>query len=1303
MNYVPPRVLAPVDVRPLTEPQEGLWYAQALDPENPILNTGQYLELRGEIDFSALKQALTLTIAETEALHLRFGTGADGPVQWVDPAGILPQLVDLSQSPDPMAQALAQMRADGMRVLDLAQEPAAAFTIFKLSPQHALLYERIHHLAIDGYGMVLVTNRIGQHYSAVVQGRATPSALPSLDRAYDEDRAYRDSEKREQDEKWWHAKLAGLPEVTGPAAGRAVTSHEFLRESEWLDPKLIAALTTFSEAQGLGWPDVLTGLVGAYLARWTGGEIVIGMPFMARMGRKIARLPCMAMNVLPQRVALNEQDALADWLTPLVADMREARQHGLYRSEYLRRDLGLIGGVRRLYGPLINVQPFDRPPVFAGLTVGLHILGAGAVDDLTLTFRGDAQSGILFEVDANPTLYSAQDVAGHAKRLPEFLANALAAGCLTPVATASQAEIAGQTALAQAAVHPLPDTTLVALIEAQMAAHPDEPALGFGDQTLSFSQLEERSRALAQRLAAMGAGPERIVAVALERSFELPVALLAIMRAGAAYLPLDPDHPPERLARILSLAQPVVVLTSDDLAGLFGDNANLLTVGDWPQQPDPAVGLTPPSPGNMAYVLYTSGSTGEPKGVVIEQRAIVNRLLWMASHYGIDDSDRILQKTPATFDVSVWEFFLPMIVGAKLVMADPGAHRDPVALSAAIRHHRITTLHFVPSMLSAFMASDASQGIVLRRVFCSGEELTADQRLRFHRRIRAELHNLYGPTEAAVDVSYWPATPQDVSNPLPIGFPVWNTSLQVRDDLMRPVPAGLAGHLYLGGVQLARGYLGRDDLTQASFIQDPLDPIQRLYAAGDLARLRDDGAVVYLGRSDHQVKLRGLRIELGEIEAAIMQTGLVHEAVVLARQDGGGDKRLVAYVVGKPGYEPGQLRDPLGASLPAYMVPAAEVALDALPVTGNGKLDRKALPAPVFAAQGRQAETPTEELLARGFAQVLHLPELPSAEGDFFLLGGDSLSAVRLTQFIAQETGRDPGLGTIFEQPVLSLMAAAIDGGAAQDDGLGPLLLLADGDPSRPPLFLIHPAGGLGWGYRHLARRIAPDRRVWALQHPGLTEGDALPHTMQALAQDYIARLQAMNLSGPIHLAGWSVGGIIAQTMAAQLQELGLPVGLVAALDSYPSDVWRAEPEPDPVAALRALLAIAGHDPDAHRDLDTRPAVVAFLRGGRTALGALPEVVLDNVVRIVTDTNRIVRNHHHLRFDGELVHIAAALDHQDRDDIRPDLWHGYAGKVDALEVPFMHSDMSSAVAAALIAPMLVERLDRIDRNNQGAA
>ncbi len=1279
-------------LRPLTEAQEGLWYFQALDPSNPILNTGQYLELSAPVDLPALREALTRALAETEALQLRFTATPDGPRQWV--SGVLPPVteMDLRDHPDAAAEALRWMQEDSGRPADLASGPVAAFAICLMPGGQVLLYERIHHLAIDGYGMVLLTNRIGEHYGHLTGQGPSPLPFPPLSRADEEDAVWRISDQRARDAAWWKAETARLPEVTSPgtlAGERAISGAMFHRESLWLPAPLTARLAEFSAVNGLAWPEVLTGLTAAYLARWSGGETVIGMPFMARMGRRIARLPCMAMNVLPLHLRPDEDALLADWLRAAAAKMREARRHGLYRSEQLRRDLGLVGGTRRLYGPLVNVQPFDRPPVFPGLEVRLHILGAGAVDDLTFTFRGDPQAGLLFETDANPALYPAAEVAAHSARLAAFLHAALAAGRLAEVPIASPADIAAQAALAAVAVHPLPKTTLVEMIAEKLAAQPGAPALTYGGTTLSRAEVDRRSAALAGALAARGAGPGKIVAVALERGLDLPVALLAAMRAGAAYLPLDPDHPPERLARILAMAQPLVLLTSADLLDRFPADAPAFLPGDWPM--DGAAPATGPGPDDMAYVIYTSGSTGEPKGVVIEQRAIVNRLWWMRDHYRIGPGDRILQKTPATFDVSVWEFFLPFLSGAELVMAPPGAHRDPAALAGLIRHHAITTLHFVPSMLSAFLASPESEGLEIAHVFCSGEELTADLRDRFHTRIRGALHNLYGPTEAAVDVSFWEAGPDDRSSPLPIGWPVWNTRLEVLDDRMRPLPPGLPGRLFLGGVQLARGYLGRDDLTAARFVADPARPGERLYDTGDLARLRPDGAVVYLGRLDHQVKIRGLRIELGEIEAAIMATGLARECVVLAREDHAGEKRLVAYLVPADDHQPGALAARLAAVLPAYMVPAAEVVLPALPVTTNGKLDRKALPAPEFRASGRPADSAGERLLARLYAEVLHLDAPPPAEADFFGLGGDSLSAVRLGLRIAQETGHDPGLGAIFETPVLEHLAARLAARAAPTDGAGPVLLLAEGDPAAPPLFLIHPAGGLAWGYRGLARALGGARRVWGLQHPGLAADALLPGSLQVLAQDYAARVVGTAPDGPVHLAGWSVGGILVQAVAVELTAMGREAGLAALLDSYPAEAWRAEPEPDPVAALRALLAIAGHDPEAHRDLDTRAKVVAFLRAGDTAMGALPEALLDGVVRVVTDTNRLVRGHFHRRYPGRLTHIRAGLDHRDR-ALSAAMWAPHADSVEELAVPFLHPQMTSPAAVALIAPLLAQRM-----------
>jgi enterobactin synthetase component F len=1295
MDAKPPAAISGTGA-PLTEAQTGLWYTQRIDPSNPILNTGQYLDISGPLDVDAFRNAVDATVDEAEALSLRFEDRPDGPVQVVDPSRRpFLEVIDVSGADDPVAEALAAIEADTNTPVDLARDRIAAFRLYRLSDERHFFYERIHHLAIDGFGMVLVTNRVAERYSCLMKGTEPAASFPPLQVALDDDRAYAGSEKRAADRTFWHEAMARLEPVSGMAPGRAISGPSFHRESLYLPARFMERLQAFASEAKVTWPDALTALVAAYCRRFAGTEeIVVGVPYMGRLGNVAARVPCMLMNVLPLRIAPDETQSMGDYLVGVSKQMMRARRHGRYRSEQLRRDLGLVGGQRRLYGPLINMQPFDLPPTMPAVDVTLNILGAGAVDDITFTFRGDALSALLMEVDANPALYSVEATRAHSRRLAAFLETAMEAATLADVPTACDADVERYLVEANRTDHTVPDTTLTALIEAKMAQTPDAPALVFGDTTLSYAELDRRTAALAGELVKRGAGRDRIVAVALPRSAELVIALIASLRARAAYLPLDLDNPPQRLARIVAAAKPVCVLAEPGNEAFAG--AQVLAPADWPQEPGEGA-LPQVEPGDMAYVIYTSGSTGDPKGVVIEHRAIVNRLEWMRTHYGFTADDRFLQKTPATFDVSVWEFFLPFLCGARLVVAPPGAHRDPAAIAALVRRHDITTLHFVPSMLSAFLASPASQGLSVARTFCSGEELTADHRDRFHQRITGELHNLYGPTEAAVDVSYWPAGPGDTSSPVPIGLPVWNTRLYVLDARLRPLPPGVAGHLYLAGVQLARCYLGRPDLTQERFVADPFRPGERMYMTGDLVRLREDGAVVYLGRSDNQVKIRGLRIELGEIEAAIAGSGLVNDAAVIVREDRPSDKRIVAYVVPGEGYEVERLRRHMAARLADYMVPSAVVELQAMPVNANGKLDRKALPAPSFEVQGvREPATPTEAALCQLVADVLGLEALPDPDADFFNLGGDSLLAVHLLLRVQERFGFDPGLGALFEHPTIATLAASIDADGVHDSGLEPIIKLRGGDEGRPPLFIVHPAGGLSWGYRTLARSLGAGRAVYGLQSPSIDPEHPLPDSLDALAADYAERIAELYPQGPYHLAGWSVGGIIAHAMAVHLQARGKKVGVVAMLDSYPAECWRAEPEPDEAAALRALLAIAGYDPNAHPELTTRAAIIAFLRQGDSPLGNLPGTALDGVVRVVLDTNRLVRTHYHGRYEGTVMHVRAGLDHKDRPDLVPELWLAHAAALDCVEVPFLHPQLTALAASALIAPELDRRLAEHD-------
>jgi enterobactin synthetase component F len=1282
----------------LTEAQAGLWFAQRLAPDNPSFNTAHAVWIDGPLDVAAFIAAADQAAGEAQAFALRFAEGADGqPLQWHDPAHVpLLSVRDVSTAADPAAAARNLMHTDRLSPVDPTRDRISQQVLFDLGGQRWVWYLRVHHLAADGYGMALFTDRV----CALHAGRMA-EPLPGLAGVLADDAAYRADPRRALAGQWWREHMKGAPAGVG-LAGTLAASDDALRWVQPLDAAFREQLLQASVRWLQPWPDVLAALSAEYLRRMSAAdEVVLGVPYMGRLGNASARVPAMAMNVLPLRVAAGEGSVEA-FTRGLGRQLSQGRKHGRYRSEQLRRDLGLVGAQQRLHGPLVNVQPFYKPLALAGVQATLEVLCTGPVDDLTLGFRGDGQHLLDLEIEANPALYSREDVDAHAARLLHFVSAALQADDIAAVPLATLEEAQQVLHGFNATAHALPETTLVELLQQGMDRDPHAPALVFGDTTLDYATLEARSFALAAQLRGMGVGPGSVVAVALPRSLELVLALVAVLRAGAAYLPLDLAHPDERLARILASAQPVCVLAAPDVSVRMA-GVPVLAPEQWTALSF-AAPWADPAPSDAAYVIYTSGSTGEPKGVVVEHRAIVNRLLWMREHYGIGADDRVLQKTPATFDVSVWEFFLPLLCGATLVVARPDAHRDPTELARLIRGHGITTAHFVPSMLDAFLAAPASEGLQLRRVFTSGEALDAALRDRFHARVHAELHNLYGPTEAAVDVSYWPASAQDRSRPVPIGFPVWNTRLYVLDARMQPVPVGVTGDLYLGGVQLARGYLGRDDLTAERFLADPFLAGERIYRTGDVARWRRDGAVEYLGRSDHQVKLRGLRIELGEIEAALRELPGMERVEVLLRQDAPGEARLVAYVPTALA-DAVMLRSHLATRVPDYMVPSAIVGVDHWPVTANGKLDRNALPKPPQReVAGLAPRTPLEQELALLFAQALGCEAPVAVDADFFSLGGDSLSAVHLLLAIEQRWRCDLGLGALFAQPTVAALAVRIAAPPAlADHALGPVIALAATDAAGPtPLFVLHPAGGIAWNYRTLARALQPARPVYGLQSPALDARLPLPSSIEAMANEYVRRVVALQPKGPVHLLGWSVGGILAQAMAVRLHEIGRDVGELVLLDAYPSECWRAEPEPDAVAALRALLAIAGHDPDAHPELDSRERILAFLRRGGSALGSLPDVVLDGVVRAVTGTNRLIREHIHQPFDGTLVHVRAGRDHQARPQLQSALWRTHARKVQALELPFLHAELTGRDAVAQLAPWLSARLRHWDEQQETA-
>lgn len=1309
---------------PLTEAQTGLWYAQRLDPDNPIYNTGQYLEIEGPLDLDNFREAVAQALAEADALAIRVLDERQGPRQIVDETlRAKLRLIDLRGEPDPRSAAHKWMSDEINTPCDPTRDPLVCEALLIIGTQSYLWYQRIHHLVIDGYGTSLVTGRICDLYAArLTKKKMAGAGFGSFVEVLREDQAYRNSEQRKLDQQFWIKEFQERQPVVGLGRGRAITAQTYLRHGVALSESFSAALQALSKESGVTWPDILVALIAAYLRRHTGeSATTVGVPTMNRMGTTAARTPAMIMNVLPIRLGADETAPLKDHLVETAKTLRRARRHGKYRSEQLRRDLGLLGEDRRLHGPLINILPFSDLPKLPGLATNLHTLGTGAVDDLTFTLRGTALGTSLhLEIDVNPNLFDKEELIEHVERLRTFLDHAVRASTLAEVPTLTAAEHRHWVEEINDTAHPVEDTTLAALIERTFKRTPQAAALVFGGQTLTYAELENRTDSLIERLTNAGVRRGDIVAVAAPRSFELVLALVAIIRAGAAYLPLDPEHPPQRIRTILESAQPRVALTTSTLRDIFPADTPTLLFDEEQLEPASKVPVEPPTPDTAAYVIYTSGSTGEPKGVVIEHRAIVNRLDWMRTHYHVTAEDRILQKTPATFDVSVWEFFLPLIVGATLVMAPPDAHKDPAWLASIVRESQISVLHFVPSMLAVFLSEPAAAGITLRLVFCSGEELPAPLRNRFHTVINAELHNLYGPTEAAVDVTYWSAGRDDDSAPVPIGFPVWNTRMYILDERLRPKPPETTGDLYIGGVQLAREYLNRPDLTAERFLTDPLiGGDARIYKTGDVARYRRDGAIVFLGRSDHQVKIRGQRIELGEIETAISETGAAARNVVIAREDQPGDQRIVAYLVPREKEIPPDIeaiRAQIAARLPVYMMPSALVLIAEIPVTRNGKLDRAALPAPTqsAAATGRMPGTNTEKRLAKLFIETLGLDSQSadgayqlSAEDDFFALGGHSLLAARIMSRVREEWNCKLGLGALFANPTVAMLAAQLDALAPdaiatradglltpQSEGLGMVIKLVRAERDQlQPLFTIHPAGGISWCYGGLGRALKPTRSVFGIQARGLDLRQPVPESLNEMADDYIEQIRHIQPEGPYHLAGWSVGGIIAQATAARLQARGAKVGVLAMLDSYPSDRWRNEAQPDESLALKALLYIAGHDPETiTKAMLTREAVVEFLRRRQHPLGELSDDALSGVVRVVENNSRLVREHYHERYDGPLLYFRAALDHLN-DDLSPQQWAAYVGEIEVYDLRFLHAQMIGPQAVSQIAPILSAHLE----------
>ncbi|MET7732911.1 amino acid adenylation domain-containing protein, partial [Streptomyces sp. NPDC005402] len=983
------------DVRlPVTAAQLGVWVAQRLEPESPLYQCAVHFD-SVPLDIEVLRRSVVRAVAEADTLRSRFGD--DGEVFQIVRGEVdaAVDLVDLRGEADPEAAAHAWMDRDLATVPDLEAGPLFRHALLVLSDERHFFYLRYHHIVLDGFGQTRYLDRLARVYTALAAGaEPAPARRRGLDELVAEERAYRDSPHHASDRDFLLTRLAGAEERQTLADGAAGAAPRALRRHTDLPGELTGALTAVGH-----WPAVIAAATAVYHHRMLSvDDVVLGIPVAARRTPAALATPSMLANDLPLRVTVTPDTTFADLVGTVRTELGALLRAQRFRREELHQARDLTGTDGALFGTAVNAMSFDARVRFGEVLATPRQLSNGPVADLALATYGDPADGdVRLEFAANPELYSAADLHAHQERFLTLLGSLAAA----PDAPVGRAELL-DAASADRLLHAPNDTAgeipggLVELFERQAAATPDAVAL-CADETLTYAELDARANRLAHRLAAHGVGPERLVGVALPRTAGLVVTLLAVLKTGGAYLPVDPEHPADRRAMVLADAGPELLVTVSGTEVPAGLPALLLDSVDWSAGDANPLGR-PQDPRSTAYVIYTSGSTGRPKGVTLERFAMDNFLTAMARAVPVGPEDRLLAVTTVSFDIAVLEIFQPLLAGARVVLASRDEVLDPDALRAIVEREAVTVMQATPSLWQPLVET-RPEVFADVRVLTGGEALPQSLAglLTEH---AASVTNMYGPTETTV----WSMTApvEGDGGPVSLGAPILNTQVYVLDSALRPVPAGYSGELYIAGDGVARGYRGRPDLTAERFVANPYGP-GRIYRTGDLVRVEPNGSLTFLSRLDHQVKVRGFRIELGDIEAALLAHAPVERAAVLMREDRPGDKRLVAYIVSPEG-DSAALRAHLAERLPEYMVPSAVVVLDALPLTPNGKLDRRALPAPVRVSlpDGRAPRTELERRLCGLYAEVLGLDSV-TVDDDFFTLGGTSLSATRVVSRAARE------------------------------------------------------------------------------------------------------------------------------------------------------------------------------------------------------------------------------------------------------------------------------------------------------------
>jgi len=1158
-----------IDCR-LLPAQRGMWILHSLLPDPATYNVPIAWRVEGPIDWPRMERSLTAVVARHPALRTTLVEVDGDLVQRVLPTAAVAvpwRVVTIAEE----SGLQAALEHEASTPFDLAIAPLVRAVRIDLAGAEPALMLTFHHAIIDEWSIGIVRADLTAAYAA---GDAFDDrSLPVVTSA-------RDLAAIERDRRFWREELAAAPAET-PLPGRSVAAVvessrgrkcRFTVEREALD-----RLRSLAERSGVTVFNLLLASVHAWLQRITGErDLVIGTPVATRGAAETTAAVGCLINVLPVRVRFDE-GASADPLTlPGLAErvqgifLRALDHADLPFDQIVAAAMPTRQGSRQ---PLVNVlltvvETGDRAWRIGAATLRPEPIDAGlARFDLSLTLE-IGPDGLEGALEFPPDRYDADVVAQFAARYAAFLTEAAARPTL-PIHRMAMLPDADRRRVIEefneTDIDLGPATTLHHLVLEQTARTPSACAVREGEAQVTYEALQQRSARLARRLRGLGIGRGDRVGIALPRSIDATVAMLAVLRSGAAWVPLDRDAPPARLAFIVDDAQLSAIIDSHHAAGGWPEGMAVIDLeaadlGDRAEDDLPDV-----EPGAAAYVMYTSGSTGQPKGVVIPHAAVVNYLRGKQRRFPLDAADVCLHATRTTFDISVYEVFGPLLAGASLVVL-PAGRTDPVRIAELVRSATVTVAQFVPSLLALLVDDESFTACpTLRRVFCGGEAMPSGLMERFLDRSDAELVNVYGPTEATVWATAWVCRRSERAERPPIGRPLDNVRCYVLDAGLRPVPVGTVGELFLGGAQLAIGYHHRPDLTAARFLPDPFlpGPGERMYRTGDVCRWRPDGLLEFVARNDTQVKIRGHRIEPAEIEACLAGHPQIGAVAVMAITPvmADGTSSLVAGVVPREsGLDIDTLRRWTAERLPEVMVPCRFVCLDALPVNANGKIDRRALasqiaesavalPVPPPQATGSLGVLPVFLSQVRStWQRVFGRVDFGDQDHFFHDLGGQSIMAARLVADLSAVLGRRVPLAAVFEAPTVASMAALLrdDGWTPRFRSIVPLQPLGVG----PPLFLFHGVGGGVTETLELARAFAPDVPVYGLQAID-RDGGEMQTSLEAFAELYAAEIVAFQPRGPYFLGGFSLGGWFAYETAQQLRRGGHEVALLAQFDTH--------------------------------------------------------------------------------------------------------------------------------------------------------